>query len=173
MRFWLVLVAVALLPLPAAALGPDEAVLSAGVGPTVKLQDGARAGAQLDLRLLRGLSDSWAARLGVEIGVLPSPAGQKTGTVVTQAVGATWAVDVVTWVPFVDLGLLAADVRGGGYGESQRLGAQLGLGADYLLSPRNQVSFLGRVDYLPLRVAGTKAPAPVQLSLVVHLGHSF
>jgi hypothetical protein len=82
-------------------------------------------------------------------------------------------LDIVNWVPFLDLGLLVADVRGGGHGASQRLGGQAGLGLDYLVSRHAVVSVLGRVDYLPFRLAGTTGPATTQLSVVAHLGRTF
>jgi hypothetical protein len=100
-------------------------------------------------------------------------AGSPVGTLLSQAVGLTWAVDIANLVPFLDLGLLAADVRGRGYRASQRLGGQAGLGVDYLVSRRLVVSFLGRVDYFPLRLAGAESPRPIQLSFVLHLGRTF
>lgn len=154
MRFWIALVFACLVPASAVAVGQGEASLSVGAGLAVAFQDDARPGAQAEFRLLRGLTDSWSARLGLQAAVLSAPQGSTTGSLISQAAGVTWAFDVVNWVPFVDLGLVVADVRGGGHPASQRLGGQAGLGLDYLLSRHTLLSLLARVDYFPLRLAG-------------------
>ncbi len=173
MRLLLALSLASLVPASAFAVGQDEASLSLGAGFTVEHQGESRPGAAVELRLLRGLSDAWAARLGLQAALAPSSSGRSAASVLSQAAGFTWAVDIVNWVPFLDLGLLAADARGGGHGASQRLGVEAGLGIDYLFSRRTVASILGRVDYLPLRLAGTDSPRPVVASFVLHLGRSF
>ncbi len=173
MRFWTVFALACLTPFPAAAVGQDESSLQAGAGLAVAMQGDSRPGVEAEFRLVRGITDSWSLRLGLQGAVLPASDGHKTGTVISQAAGVTWAFDVVNWVPFIDLGILVADVRGGGHGASQRLGGQAGIGFDYLLSRRTFMSFLGRVDYLPLRLAGAEVPKPTLLSFVLHLGRTF
>jgi hypothetical protein len=173
MRFSAALALAWLLPVSALAVGQGEASLSLGAGLAVAFEGQGRAGAEAEFRVLRGLSDAWSARLGLQAAVIPSSGTAPAGSLVSQAVGLTWAVDIAKLVPFLDLGLVVADVRGRGYPASQRLGAHVGLGVDYLVSRRTVVSFLGRVDYLPLRLAGGEAPRPVQLCFVLHLGRTF
>jgi len=79
--------------------------------------------------------------------------------VTALSLGATYSLDVVRWVPFVDLGLSLADLRGGG-ASSQRLGPQVGLGAEYLLSDRWTLAALARFDFFALRLAGSGGAHP-------------
>lgn len=173
MRFWIVFALACLTPCSAAAVGQDESSLQAGAGLAVQRQGGSRSGVEVEFRLVRGLTDAWSLRLGLQGAVLPASGGTKTATLLSQAAGVTWAFDVVNWVPFIDLGVVIADVRGAGHGASQRLGGQAGVGFDYLLSRHTVVSCLGRVDYLPLRLAGADGPRPTLLTLVLHLGRTF
>jgi hypothetical protein len=173
MRFWMVFALACLTPLSAAAVGQDEASLQAGAGLAVAMQGGSHSGVEAELRLVRGITDAWSVRLGLQGAILPATDGNKTGTLISQAAGVTWAFDVVNWVPFIDLGVVVADVRGAGHGGSQRFGGQAGVGFDYLLSRHTFVSCLGRVDYFPLRLAGADVPRPTLLSFVLHLGRTF
>jgi hypothetical protein len=174
MRFLAPLALAWLLPTSAFAVGQGEASVSVGGGLAIEFQGESAVGAAAEIRLLRGLTDAWSARLGLQASLLPASDGRKAASVLSQAVGVTWAVDIVKLVPFLDLGLLVADVRGGGHEASQRLGVQAGLGVDYLVSRRTVVSLLGRVDFLPLRLAGSAhAPMPAVVSVVLHLGRTF
>jgi hypothetical protein len=173
MRCWIALFFAGLWPASAFAVGRDEASLSAGAGLAVAFQDGAHPGAQAELRLLRGLSDSWSGRLGVQAVVVTAAQGSTATSLVGQSAGLTWALDVVNWVPFVDFGVVVADVRGGGYRPSQHMGGQAGFGFDYLASRHWVLSMLARVDYFPLRLSGADRPRPTLLSLGVHLGRTF
>jgi hypothetical protein len=173
MRFSAALTLAWLLPAPALAVGQGEASLSVGAGLAVAFQSQGRAGACAEFRLLRGLSDAWSARLGLQAALIPSSDTAPRGSLLSQAVGLTWAVDIAKLVPFLDLGLVVADVRGRGYQASQRLGGQAGLGVDYLVSRRMVLSFLGRVDYFPLRLAGGESPRPLALAFAIHLGRTF
>jgi hypothetical protein len=172
MRFPTLIALACLAPGTALAVGEGESSLSAGGGVAVLFQGQSRTGVAAEFRLLRGISDAWSARLGLQAAVAPS-SQVSTATLFSQAVGVTWAYDVVNWVPFADFGLVVADVRGGGHAASQRAGAQAGAGIDYLMSRQLVASFLGRVDYYPLRLAGADVPRPVQLSFVLHLGRTF
>jgi hypothetical protein len=173
MRFWptFALFSLWLMPAPASAVGQGEASLSAGVGLAIAVQDQPRAGAQVEFRLLRGLSDSWAARLGLETTWIPTSGAAIHFT--TQSAGLTWAADVLRLVPFVDFGIAVADIRGGGMREGQRLGPQGGIGADYLVSRHLTVSLLARVDYFALRLAGGHETAPTQITVGAHLARVF
>lgn len=173
MRFWILAILACLTPLPADAVGQDESSLQAGAGLAVGIQGESRSGLAGEFRVVRGISEAWSVRLGLQGALLPATGDKKTGTLMSQAAGLTWAFDVVSWVPFIDLGVVVADVRGTGYGASQRLGGQAGVGVDYLWSRHTFVSFLGRADYFPLRLAGAESPRPLLLSFVLHLGRTF
>ena len=173
MRFWLALVLVWWLPTSALAVGQGEASLSGGLGLALAFQDKTRAGAQAEARLLRGISDSWAARLGVQTAWYPAHGTTPSAHITAQSAGLTWAADVLNWVPFADVGMAIADIRGAGLATSWRLGGQLGLGADYLLSRHLMMSMLARVDYFPLRLAGGHDAHPVQATFALYLGRAF
>lgn len=161
------------LPASALAVGQGEFTVSGGPGLALLLRDETRAGATADIGLLYGLSDSWAARLGVQAAWI-SASGEKTPSYVTApTLGLTFAADVLDLVPFADLGLVVADLRGGGGAPCQRLGGQLGLGADYLVSRHLALSLVGRVDYFALRLAGARGSSPVLASFALHLGYLF
>ncbi len=173
MRFWLALVLVWWMPISALAVGQGEASLSGGLGLAVAMQSRTRAGAQADIRLLRGISDSWAARLGVQTAWYPSDGPTPSAHVTAQSAGLTWAADVLNLVPFADVGIAVADIRGGGLATSWRMGGQLGLGIDYLLSRHLVTSLLARVDYFPFRLAGGHDAQRAQVGLALYLGRAF
>jgi hypothetical protein len=173
MRLWIFALLGCLLPGTARALGQGEANLSVGAGVGTLFQRTAQTGAQGELRLVRGISDAWALRLGLQAMLVPGPEGARAATVLSQAAGVTWAFDAVNWVPFVDLGVAVADVRGPQSPASQRLGGQAGIGVDYLVSRHMVVSLLGRLDYYPVRLAGGEATRPTQLGFVLHVGRAF
>jgi hypothetical protein len=173
MRFWLTLLVVWWLPTSAIAVGQGEASLSGGLGLAVAFQDQTRTGAQAEARLLRGISDSWAVRLGLQTAWYPAEGAAPSAHITAQSAGLTWAADVLNWVPFADIGLAVADIRGRGLAPSWRVGGQVGLGADYLLSRHLTLSLLARVDYFPLRLAGAHDPHPTQVSVVLFLGRAF
>ena len=155
------------------ALGEGEASLSGGLALAVAFQNQTRAGAQADARLLRGLSDSWAARLGLQTAWYPAESGAPAAHVTAQSMGLTWAADVLNWVPFADLSIAVADIRGGGLATSWRLGGQLGLGVDYLFTRHLTLSLLARVDSFPLRLAGGHDAHLTQSSFALYLGRAF
>jgi hypothetical protein len=173
MRFWLALVLIWWLPFAALAVGQGEASLSGGLGLAVAVGDQSRAGAQADVRLLRGISDSWAARLGLQTVWYPADSRAPSAHCTAQSAGLTFAADVLNLVPFADVGIAVADIRGGGLAASWRLGGQWGLGADYFLSRHLTLSLLARVDYFPLRLAGGDGARPTQVSLALHVGRAF
>lgn len=173
MRFWPTFAVLSLwfLPVPASAVDRGEASLSAGAGLAVAAQDQSRAGAQVEFRVLRGLGDSWAARLGLQTAWIPTSGSAVHFT--TQSAGVTWAADVLRLVPFADFGVAVADIRGGGLRGNQRLGPQLGIGADYLLSRHLALTLLARGDYFALRLAGGSETPPTQITVGLHLARVF
>jgi len=173
MRFWLAILLVWWLPTSALAVGQGEASLSGGLGLALAFQDPTRIGAQAEARLLRGISDSWAARLGLQTAWYPANGATPSAHITAQSAGLTFAADVLNLVPFADMGVAVADLRGGGLSTSWRLGGQLGLGADYLFSRHLTMSMLVHVDYFPLRLAGGHDAHPVQACLALYLGRAF
>jgi hypothetical protein len=173
MRTWVPFLLALLLSARAFALGQGEASLSGGAGVTLAHDDRTRAGAQFELRLLRGVSDAWAARLGVQAGWIPAAGSEHAGYLACQTVGLTWAADVLEWVPFIDLSAAFADLRAVGRSSSQRVGGEIGMGVDYFLSRHTIMSLLGHVDYLPIRVAGDRTTAPILFTLALHVGYVF
>jgi hypothetical protein len=126
----------------ARAAGEDEWQLTARVGggnatgSPVSPWGFAAAG-----ELEYGVTDEWSARLSLGTVAHPvdavkdeTPAG--TRRAVTAMLGATYTIDVLRLVPFVSggVGLL----RWSGPGESGRItwAMDLGVGADYLMTPR-------------------------------------
>jgi len=173
MRLALAALLCLILPASAFAVGQGESALTGGPGLALAFEGGTRAGAGADVRILRGLSDSWAARLGVQATWVPATGGKGATRVAAQALGLTFAADIFKLVPFVDLGVLVADIRGGGQEARQRLGGQFGIGADYLVTSHLTLSLIGRLDYFALRLAGARGQTPVQATLALHLGHVF
>jgi hypothetical protein len=173
MRFWLALFLIWWLPTSAHAVGQGEASLSGGLGLAVSFRDQTRAGAQAEARLLRGISDSWAARLGVQTAWYPADGAAPAAHITAQSAGFTWAADILNWVPFADIGIAVADIRGGGLATTWRLGGQVGIGADYFLSRHLTMSLLARGEYFPLRIAGGHEAHPVQTGLALYLGRAF
>jgi len=173
MRVGLAIFLIWLLPASALAVGQGEADLSGGVGLALGFQGQTRTGAEGELRLLRGISDAWAARLGLQTAWYPAHGATPAAHVTAQALGLTWSADVLNLVPFVDLGIVVGDIRGNNMVASQRLGGQFGVGADYLLSRHFTMSLLARVDYFAIRLAGGRDNAPAQLTFALNLGRAF
>jgi hypothetical protein len=173
MRFGPALLLSTLLPLTASAAGKGETAVAGGPGLAVLFDGQTRLGGSGDVRLLRGLSDSWSAKLALGFAWIPSTSHTPTTRLLTPSLGLVVAADAVNLVPFAELGVVFADVRGDGTAARQRLGGALALGADYLLSRHLALSLLGRVDYLALRLAGAGASRPVLLVLTLSLGYVF
>lgn len=161
-----------LVPASAWAAGPGETAFGAGPALALVRQGETRAGAAVDARVLYGLDDIWSAHAGLTVAWLPASNAMPATVLTAPAVGLTAAADIVNWVPFVQAGLALADLRHSG-GAQQRLGAQLGVGADYLLSRHLSLTVLGRIDHFAVALAGAGGPTPVQLVLALQLGHVF
>ena len=144
MRPVAVLLSVLWLAAPSAAwaAGEDEWQLSARLGGANKngspTASWGLAGA-LDLEY--GLDDAWSLR--VSVGTLShpvpavkdvSPAGSLRAT--SGLVGATYTFDVLRMVPYVEGGVGLVYWSGVGIEDHAALAMELGVGADYLLTPR-------------------------------------
>ena len=167
-------------PTSAAAVGEEELQLSLGAGYGWLAAGGRRGGGvALFLEGHRGLSDTWAVRVGLGASWHPSPAGsagQSGGSVrsIDAVAGLTYAYDVFRLVPLVDLAVAAVDI-GGDVAQSQRaLGFEGGVGGEYLLSPRWVLGLLARAQYFPLQSSGAgDGQAPWALRLGLRLGRIF
>ncbi len=104
MRLWLPLLVLWWLPASARAVGQGEATLAGGIGPALAFREQTRAGVEAEARLLRGISDSWAARLGLQTAWYPADGMPPSCHVTAQSLGLTWAADALNLVPFADLG---------------------------------------------------------------------
>jgi hypothetical protein len=167
------LVILCLLPCPARATGPGEKQISASLGFALAGgDDSARPGMQAGVEATMGFTDSWAGRAAVSSSWQPEPAPGGPGHVTAASLGMTYSLDVLRWVPFLDLGVSLADLRGGG-ASSQRLGPQVGLGAEYLLSRRWTLAALARFDYLALRLRGPAGTHPWWACAGLRIGRVF
>ena len=160
-------------PFPARATGPGEKQIAASVGFALAGgDDSAQPGMQAGVEATMGFTDAWAGRAAVSSSWQPEPASGGPGHVTALSLGATFSLDVVRWVPFADLGFSLADLRGDG-ASSQRLGPQVGLGAEYLLSRRWTLAALARFDYLALRLRGPAGSHPWWACASIRLGRVF
>jgi opacity protein-like surface antigen len=139
-------------PRAAKAAGEDEWQLSARLGGANKngspTASWGLAGA-LDLEY--GLNDAWSLR--VSAGTLShpvpavkdvSPAGSLRAT--SGVAGATYTFDVLRLVPYVEGGVGLVYWSGTGIQDHAALALELGIGADYLLTPHWAIG--GSAQYL-------------------------
>jgi hypothetical protein len=173
MRLGLACVFLALFPATARAAGQGEIAVSGGPGLAILFDGETRLGGAAEVRLLRGLSDLWSARLGLQAAWISASRESPATRMVTPGLGGTVAADVLNLVPFADLGLVFTDLRGGGGPAQQRLGGELALGADYLASRHLALSLLGRIDYFALRLAGAGDVRPLLLTFSLQVSYVF
>jgi hypothetical protein len=163
----------ALAPSSALAVGQGETTVTAGPDMVVLFDGQTRAGAGFDIRALHGLTDALAVRLGLQGAWLPGSASTNATRVVAPSLALGLSADVLNLVPFVEAGIVLADLRSSGMPARLRLGGQLAAGADYLLSRRLAVTAVAHADYLALRLAGDGGSVPAELALALHLGYVF
>jgi hypothetical protein len=159
-------------PCPAQATGAGEKQVSASLGFALAGDHNTRPGMQAGVEAMMGFTDAWAGRAAVSGSWQPESASGSPHHVTAVSLGATYSLDVVRWVPFVDMGLSLADLRGGG-ASSQRLGPQVGLGAEYLLSRRWTLAALARFDFFALRLAGSGGNHPWWACAGLRVGRVF
>jgi hypothetical protein len=160
-------------PSPARATGADEKQISASLGFVLAGGgDSARPGIQAGVEATMGLTDTWAGRAALSNSWQPEAPSARPGHVTAVSLGATYSLDVVRWVPFVDLGFSLVDLRGDGT-SSQRLGPQVGLGVEYLLSRRWTLAALARFDTFALRLRGSGSPHPWLACAALRIGRVF
>jgi hypothetical protein len=173
MRLALAFLTLSLVPATVRAAGQGETAVTGGPGLAILFDGETRVGGAADLQLLHGLSDFWSARLGLQAAWLPSRDETSATRLVMPGLGLMVAADVLNLVPFAALGVVLADIRGGGVSSRQRLAGQLSLGADYLASRHLTLSLLGRIDYPALRLAGPRTSSPLLLTFALHAAYVF
>ncbi|HVU49851.1 MAG TPA: hypothetical protein VHL80_04145 [Polyangia bacterium] len=165
----------------AGAVGEDEWQLSARAGGGnangYPIQPWGLAGA-LDLEY--GLLEAFAARASVGVTSRPVSAvkgGHPAGTLQarTALVGATYTFDVVRLVPYMELGFGLLSWSGPGAPKTA-FGTELGLGADYLLSPRWAAGGSAQYIFAPADLFNNVmqfGERPLAFSLTVRLSRIF
>lgn len=167
------LIAFFALPGAAMATGEGEKQVAADLGMALAGgDDKAHPGVQFGVEATKGLTDAWAAHAGASYAFLPGQPADGLRHLTTLSLGATYSLDVLRWVPFLDLGVSVADLRGGS-ASSQYLGPRVGAGADYLLSRGWSLGALARFDYLALRLHGSGSSRPWLTTIGVRLGRIF
>jgi hypothetical protein len=181
------------------ALLPLAALLAAGLAalPAVAAEREWQAAGSLDAALARadgrwtagggfglegryGLTDAFAARAELDGSWHPTSAdgGRPGGTVRVGGLtaGLGWALDVLRFVPFAELGL-ALQALGGAVAERRvDLGLEAGAGLEYLLDRRWSLGLALRARWLPVRLAGDDGAfggTPACLRAALRLGYAF
>ena len=156
---------------PAHATGPGEKQVAASVGFALAgSDDSAHPGMQASVEAAIGFTDAWAGRGTVSSSWQAASGGPRHVTAIS--LGTVYSLDVVRWVPFLDLGFSLADLRGNG-ASSQRLGPQVGLGVEYQLSRRWTLAALARFDYFAFRLAGPGGTYPWWACAALRIGRVF
>jgi hypothetical protein len=158
---------------PAHAAGAGETQVAPSLGFALAgTDDSAHPGMQAGVEASFGVSDAWTGRMAISSSWQPQPASSSPRHVTTLSLGTVFSLDVVRWVPFLDLGFSLADLRGDG-ASSQRLGPQVGLGVEYLLSRRWTLAALASFDYFVLRLRGPGGSHPWLASAALRIGRVF
>ena len=145
-----------------AAAGEDEWQLSARLGVATLDVDGRSplgtlAGAEVEY----GITDAWALRLSVGSGFHPVDAVAKThlpgGTARTNMAlaGVTYTVDVLRLVPYLEVGIGVINFGGAVLTPGTTLDAELGIGADYLVTRHWALGGLLSYQFTPAQLFGS------------------
>jgi hypothetical protein len=115
-----------------------------------------RAGVMLGADAQWGVNDSWALRTGFDVNWLAgdlSPPSNFVGA--TLSAGGTYTLDVLRWLPFAELNVVALASAGGGTDSQVDLGPQVTAGVDYLLNRRYSLGLLAKYAYFAINAAGS------------------
>jgi hypothetical protein len=145
-----------------AAAGEDEWQVSArlGVGD-VDVDGRAPLGVLAGADLEYGFTDAWAARLSLGTGfhhVDADPKKMLPGGRVrasTALIGVTYTFDVLRLVPFIQTGIGLITFAGAVTNPGTQLDAELGLGADYLLTRRWALGGVFQYQFTPGQLFGS------------------
>jgi outer membrane scaffolding protein for murein synthesis (MipA/OmpV family) len=145
-----------------AAAGEDEWQLSARLGlGDVDIDGHAPLGGVAGVDLEYGLTDAWAARLSLGAGLHPIDARPMeqiaggTARTTTALVGVTYTFDVLRLVPFVQTGIGVINFAGAVKRPGTAFDAELGLGADYLLTRRWALGGVLQYQFTPAQLFGS------------------
>jgi hypothetical protein len=174
-------VATALAPRAAWAVGEDEwqvSLRAGGGNPNgYPLQPWGFAGA-LDVEY--GFFEAFAARASVGLVSYPVKAiknGPPAGTLQarTALLGATYAFDVLRLVPYMEVGIGLLQWSGPG-APSTSFGTELGLGADYLITPHWVAGASAQYIFSPTDLVTNAmqfGQSPLAFSLTLRVGRIF
>jgi hypothetical protein len=96
-----------------------------------------------------------------------------TGRAITAGTGLTLAFDVLRVVPFVEAGASFANLGYGGRSRSY-LGAELGAGAEYLITPAFSLAGVLRAQHFPVSLSGNLVGrSGTLLSVGARFGYTF
>ena len=145
-----------------AAAGEDEWQVSArlGVGD-VDVDGRAPLGVLAGADLEYGFTDAWAARLSLGTGFHNVDADAKKmlpgGRVraSTALLGVTYTFDVLRLVPYIQTGIGVITFAGAVTNPGTQLDAELGLGADYLLTRRWALGGVFQYQFTPGQLFGS------------------
>jgi len=145
-----------------AAAGEDEWQVSArlGVGD-VDVDGRAPLGVLAGADLEYGFTDAWAARLSLGTGFHHVDADMKNmlpgGRVraSTALIGITYTFDVLRLVPYIQTGLGVINFSGAVTNPGLKLDAELGAGADYLLTRRWALGAVLQYQFTPAQLFGS------------------
>jgi hypothetical protein len=128
-----------------------------------------------------GLTDSWSLR--VSVGTLShpvpavkdvSPAGSLRGT--SALAGATYTFDVLRLVPYVEGGVGLVYWSGTGIQDHAAFALEMGIGADYLLTPRWAIGGCAQYLFAPGELLSNVmqfGEAPLAFSITARLSRIF
>jgi opacity protein-like surface antigen len=182
---WIVVPAIVLCGLGAGraqAAGEDEWQLSARLGGANAngnpLAPWGLAGA-LDVEY--GLDDAWSARASVgslmhPVKGVPKVSPDGTLTLMSAVVGLTYTFDVLRLVPYASGGIGMVRFSGGNEPAHATLAMDLGVGADYLLTPRWACGASAQYIFAPadlLNNAMALGETPLAFSLTLRLSRIF
>lgn len=164
------------------AAGEDEWQLSARLGAANKNGSPlASWGPAFALDLEYGIDDGWSARASVGSLAHPVPAIMDVtpgGTLraTTALVGASYTFDVLRLVPYAEAGLGVVYWSGGGEPGHAAFAAELGVGADYLLTPHWSWGGCAQYLFAPAELAGEAmqfGENPLAFSITVRVSRVF
>jgi hypothetical protein len=162
---WAALTVIALSAPPrvsGAAAGEDEWQVSARLGlGDVDVDSRAPLGAVTGLDVEYGLTDAWAVRLSGSAGFHPvdaramdhAPGGQVRTS--TALIGLTYTFDVLRLVPYAETGIGIINFAGAVKSPGTGFDAELGLGADYLLTRRWALGGVLQYQFTPMQLFGS------------------
>lgn len=145
-------------------MGEDERVIQVRASGDLMPRPGLREGAGLGLALAKGLSDSLGMRGAADLAWLRKQ-GETSHLISNFSLCVSLAMDVLSWVPYADLGLLVTDFRSRNH-SSQWLGTRMEAGIEYLFSPRTLFTIAARSDWLVVHLAGDQSTRPIHLAVL-------